>query len=436
MSYLLTDDGKLLIAGGTDGILLAEPPPPGDDYPGNPIPDEDDVYILDEDDLPIEDEDPLIAPSPGVLGTQWVIYVRDTANRRVAQLDSYTNATMVLRFNAVGDWQLTAPYTDAAVKLASPKYGIEFVRDGQVIFTGPVTVRTRVFGDGVDGYEFQGRCDNVHLSWRNVSPQPASAGPPYDGDAYDVRTGAASQVIQAYVNVNAGPGAVLERRTGITVPSVGTFGSTVTGRGRWQNLLPFVAELGAAGGVGFRVLRMQFTVYQPVDRSAQVKFSVPLGNVAAFSYSDAAPDTNHVVVAGGGEGTARVVREHTDTGSVGEWGRIESFVDRRDTTDTDELDQTGQATLTESATKRGFSITPIETESIRFGETYMLGDLVTVITDGVPVVDVVREVIITLDDRGETVTPTVGDPEASPERPSIFAAVKQLTRQVRNLQRS
>jgi hypothetical protein len=49
---------------------------------------------------------------------------------------------------------------------------------------------------------------------------------------------------------------------------------------------------------------------------------------------------------------------------------------------------------------------------------------------------VVREVVINLNENGETVTPTVGNPEASPERPNVFATVKKLARDVRNLQRS
>lgn len=397
--------------------------------------DENGGLVLDQNGQPILDEASVSAPV--VPQSKWTLYVRDDAGVRVAELDTFESATLIPRFNAVGDWQVVAPATEAAQLLTTPKYGLEFVRDGEVILSGPVTTRTREFGVGVDGYTFQGKDDQVWLSRRKASPEPATAAAPYDDSAYDVRTGAASTVIRAYVNVNAGPGAVTARQVdGLAVPAVAAFGSTVTGRARWQTLIDLLAELATAGGVGFRTRQLTFDVYQPTDLSAAVKFSTALGNLAGFSYSDAAPEVNHVYVAGGGEGTARVIRELTDTTSVTEWGRVEEFRDRRDTTDTAELDQAGQAMLTESATKRGFSLAPIETASVRFGATYNLGDQVTVIVDGVPVVDVVREVRIDLNADGETVAPTVGDPDADPSRPSIFAAHKRMERRVRNLERS
>jgi hypothetical protein len=388
--------------------------------------------LLDQNNQPILDE------STGAdLGTQWVVYVRDETGARRAQLDTYSDATLVLRFNAVGDWRLTAPTSAAATLLATDRYGVEFVRDGEVILSGQVTNRTRKFDASFDGYEFRGVDDNWWLWQRLASPEPATSSQPYDDSEYDVRTGSGSTVIQAYVDVNAGPSAVTARQVeSLEVPAVAAFGSTVTGRARWQVLGDLLAELATSAGLGFRINRLAFEVYQPVDRSAQVKFSVALGNVAAFSYSDAAPDVNHVYVAGGGEGTARVIREATDSDSVTAWGRIERFRDRRDTTDTTELDQSGSEALTDGASKRGFSITPIETGSVRFSESYFLGDRVTVVADDVPLVDVVREVVINLNENGETVTPTVGNPDASPERPNIFATVKKLARDVRNLQRS
>jgi hypothetical protein len=216
----------------------------------------------------------------------------------------------------------------------------------------------------------------------------------------------------------------------------GNVGATITASARWQNLLDFIAELATAGGIGFRCVRRNFTTYQPTDRTQQVKFAVELGNVAGFSYTESAPDVNAVYVAGGGEGTARVVRLATSADSINRWGRVEQFRDRRDTTDTVELDQQAQTELADGASKRGFALTPIETESIRFGHTYQLGDRVTVVIDGVPVTDIVREVVITLDAAGETVAPTVGDPSTGPDRPRIFDTVDKLRRRVRQLERN
>lgn len=402
--------------------------------------DESGEALLDEGGDELLDEASVLAATPATSprAGRWALYVRDATGARVAQLDTWTAATLVLRYNAVGDWSLKAPTSAAATLLNEPQYGIEFVRDGDVVLSGPVTSRSRRFDATFDGYDFAGKDDAVWLTRRLASPQPATSSPPYNSSAYDVRTGTASTVLREYVTVNAGPGAVVDRVvSGLTIGTDPSAGGTVTGRARWQVLLDLLVELATAAGLGFRVRDLTFEVYQPVDRSDAVKFSVPLGNLAAFTYTEAAPTLNYVFVAGGGEGTARTIREASDSGSVTAWGRIEALQDRRDTTDTTELDQAATSTLAENATKTGFSLTPIETASIRYLDSYDLGDQVTVIVDGVAIVDVVREVVINLTDTdGEKVTPTVGDPNANPARPRIFEQVARLGRRMRDLERT
>ena len=401
--------------------------------------DTDGLAILDTDGLAILDTTtvavtPDVPPAPR---TDWRVYVRDEQGHRVAELDAFADASMVSRFNAVGSWRLKAPYSSAAVLAATPKYGLEFVRNGTVVLSGPVTARARRFDATFDGFEFTGVDDTWWLEQRLASPEPFTTSAPYNVSAHDVRTGAATSVLTEYVNLNAGPDAVTGRAvSGLTIGVDPVAGATVTGRARWQVLLDLLTELAAAGDVGFRVRQLTFETYVPADRSAQVVFSVGLGNLAAFTYTEAAPEANHVYVAGSGEETLRVIREATDSASVARWGRVESFRDRRDTDDLVELDQAAQETLTDGASRVGFSLTPIETESIRFIDDYQLGDLVTAVVDGTPVVDVIREVTITLNERGETVTPTVGDPNANPQRPRIYDAFTRLGRRVRNLERN
>lgn len=399
--------------------------------------DEAGLAILDENSLAILDEElgvsnPYEAPPP-----EWTIYVRDVNGTRVAQLDAFEKATMVLRHNGVGSWSLSAPASAPATLVTNAGSGLEFVRNGAVIMTGPVVARVRRFDASFDGWDFTGVDDVVWLARRLASPEPDVAVPPYDGQDYDVRTGPASSVIHAYVDANVGTAAVAARRvTGFTVGTDPVVGTTVTGRARWQTVLDLCAALADAGGIGFRVVDLTFGAYALVDRSAAVQFSVDLGNLAAFSYASAAPEFNHIVVAGGGAGVARVVVEVSDSTSVSGWGRIESFRDRRDTTDTTEMTQTANGDLAENASKIGLALTPIDTGSVRFGDHYNLGDVVTVIVDGVAIVDTVREVTIELTGAGESVRPLIGNPEASPHRPRLFGLAARLNRQIRDLQRS
>jgi hypothetical protein len=195
---------------------------------------------------------------------------------------------------------------------------------------------------------------------------------------------------------------------------------------RWRVLLTLLRELALSGGVGFRVRQvgtgLQFQTYGPVDRTGTAKFSLELGNLAAYQYSVTAPEATYVFVGGGGEGTARTIRERS-ADDFSDWGRFEGeFVDRRDTTDTAELDQTGLETLTDKGAQTSLSITPIDTPHLSFGDHYDLGDRVTVHLD-VPIQDLVRQVTISLTADGTKITPGVG---------TATDASRQL-REIRNL---
>src|SRR5690606_19655547 len=188
---------------------------------------------------------------------------------------------------------LAAENTPAARLATTDRYGLEFVRDGVTVMSGPVTKRTRMFDTTQDGFLFEGVDDTVWLERRLVYPSAA----PYTTVAHDVRTGPATSVLVGFVSANAGPLAAADRQV-LTIGADTASGATVTGRGRWQVLLDLCAELAAAGGVGFRVRKRVFEPYVPVDRSASVVFSTELGNLGSFTHTEQAPDVNHVVVGG------------------------------------------------------------------------------------------------------------------------------------------
>jgi hypothetical protein len=169
---------------------------------------------------------------------------------------------------------------------------------------------------------------------------------------------------------------------------------------------------------------LQFVVYQPVDKTGSVRFAVELGNLSAYSYTAQAADTNYAFVGGGGEGTARTIREGQDSDEIISWGRVETFVDRRDTTSTTELDQAITQALAEGAGKTDLSITPID----RPGQTYLthydLGDKVTAVIGGAAVQELVREVRIVLSPESQRIVPTI----ATPGRRDILAVFRRLAR--------
>src|SRR4029077_18947862 len=93
-------------------------------------------------------------------------------------------------------------------------------------------------------------------------------------------------------------------------------------------------------------------------------------------------DTNFVVVAGGGTGAGRLIRESSNAGSISTWGRAESFQDRRDTTDVAELDKAAAETLASGVKPTTVVFTPMDSDGQAFGRDWALGDVVTVMAGG------------------------------------------------------
>lgn len=347
------------------------------------------------------------------------IYVRDATRQRVAQVDDYSQLDLVLRFNAVGSWSLQLPTSSAAAALLTfggGLAGLIVMRDGQTLLSGPVRRISRQWSANGDVLTVSGPDDLTLLADRLALPEA----PPYATVVADVRTGVAETVIKGYVAANLGPSAVDTRPIpSLSIATDAGRGSTVTGRARFVNLLELCQELAQTGGLGMTLLQqiavggfpLQFDVYEPQDLSAAALFSPAFGTLSAFSYTQAAAEANYVIVGGGGEGTSRMFRESFDAASVALYGRIETFVDRRDTSDPDELDQAIAEALASKAQRTELQLTPIDTGGLAFGTDYGLGDKVSVILDGTTLSDIVRTLTITLSkDKGETVTPFVGSP--------------------------
>lgn len=362
----------------------------------------------------------------------FVVYLLDPNLERVAQVEDFASCELVERFNAVGAWMLTVhANSTSAPLLATPQYGIEVVRksDGETLLSGPMTKRRRERTADDNKLVVSGPDQNVWLSRRRAHPQPTTASPPYNSQAYDTRTGVASTIMRQYADVNAGGGALAARQVPrLTLASDPAVGNSVTGQARWQSLLELEQELALAGGnLGFRIAKdgtdLVFEVYQPQDKTTTVLFSDALGTVAEFEYEATAPAATYLYVGGGGEGTARVIREGPEPDEYSTWSRIEEFQDRRDTSDTAVLDQEQAKTLTEKASVTGLSITPIDKPDQMYRTHYDLGDKVTAVIDGAPVQELITEVKTLLTPAGALYArPTIG----SVNRSGVLGAFDRL----------
>lgn len=376
--------------------------------------------------------------------TTYRLYLRDQQLQRVAEIDDYQSATLTLRFNAPGIFELVVPADGPIAALATFGYGLVVVR--ALPGAAPLTV----FSGSIRGFErrrdarnntltLTGADDTARLGFRLALP--VASGPPYTAQATDTRTGPAETVLKGFVNDNAGPNAPAARRlTGLTIAPDTALGASVTRSARFDNLVQLLIDTALqGGGLGFRVAQvdtsLQFQVYQPVDRTQSAIFSFGRGNLRDYDYLSASPDANYVIVGGAGEGTARTFVEGGDSASIVFYGeRIEDFVDERSVSGTTELAQRRDKELAEKASKTSLKVTPIDTAGLAFGRDYFLGDQVTVEVEGVTIRDIVREVRLQLQPDGETVGATVGTP-AHLSLVALFGTLRTLRNRVGKLER-
>lgn len=400
------------------------------------------------------------------------LYVRDENFNRIEPIEDYTNLDLIPRFNGVGSWVLDLPTDSRAAKeIIKSKVGIVVVKDGKTLMSGPVTGRKRTWNSNEDKLTIAGSDDNIWLNRRLTYPDIAGN---FAASAYDIRRGVAETIMKQFVYVNAGPGALPERRI-LSVESDRGVGKSITGKARFNNLLEFLQALALAGGdIGFKVVQvnrqLEFQVYQPADKTMSAFFSPLLGNLIDFEYTLDDPETNFTIVGGGGQGADRILKQRGDSASISEYGRMESFIDRRDTTETDELEQSMSEELAGKANKTSLSISPIDTDMLAFGRDYNLGDKVSVVltrpnevvttetlhyflsayqTAAVDIErvrkvqeklqvikDVVREIKITITPEGESISPVVGTPESTSNSIlGIYKKMSNFTKRLSNLER-
>lgn len=361
------------------------------------------------------------------------IYIRDRNLQRIGAVTQYSKLEINMQYNDVGGWLLDMPYNDkSGARLLEDVRaqggglgGIIVERNGQVIFSGPIhgleATANYLDNKTAENISFWGTDDTgLLLSRLAMPPRPsdnqygAFAG---SGASYDVKTDKAETVLIHLIQKNCTTGTINPRVIqGLTTEADKGRGATVTIRSRYHNLVEKLQETATAGGVGFRVLQraagqMTFEVYESSNKTETVIFSRERGNLASYRYKVEKPETNFVIVGGGGEDVARVFRYSGDEPSRSLYGTWELFKDQRHTSDPAELDQAMYEELTEKTESIELEIQPINIRPTRFITDYELGDTATVVIKGERIEDIIRAVKITLTkENGEVITPTIGTP--------------------------
>ncbi len=207
----------------------------------------------------------------------------------------------------------------------------------------------------------------------------------------------------------------------------------------WPTTESVVAEVYQQGTA--RVL----TVREP--QTITRVFTEASGAVVSGTYLLKAPTTTRVVIGWGGKKKARLFAIYptsvagspstSRTAVETAWGLVmETFVDgdSLDITDADFADQRKQMVdeaMTAGAPQSSVSAVIAETDRLRFGKSFQLGDRLKIQLAGGPVVEeTLREVEIAWTGDGLTVTPKVGLWEESPEA-ALYRKVAASDRRLR-----
>jgi hypothetical protein len=375
--------------------------------------------------------------------------VRNRNRERVGQLvgADIVGAQFILRFNNVGSWRFSIPATSNLVDaLRTPGFGIILTGPTGVLMSGPVLSAKLVQSqDDIEGrWEIEGADDSLILQERLAYPDPVEANVSAQSKGNDIRIGSAETVVKGYVDANLVSGPVIRRATGLSVAADSSRGATVRGNARFTNLQELVYDLAQSGGIGYDIrqenLSLVFDVYEPVDRSAEVRLDIVNNRLRSSEFAYAAPMLTRAIVGGAGESLDRLFREvNTSESTEAEvsWGRrIEQFVDDRGTDDLNALDQKGlEALVDDGKTRVTMSVTPSDNLTMLYGVDWGLGDTVTVVVNDLEATAVVYEVGLSIQTDGVYLAATVGNPTPLEFESRLTASQNDHENRIGNLER-
>lgn len=398
----------------------------------------------------------ILADVPG----GWSIYARDGLYRRQGRIDQIAALAASLRFNDAGSWTLQLGADDPKVALLDADLaGIEVRWEGFTagpVFSGPVISRDHVWGADGDTITFGGATDEVWLARRFCFPDPTQY-PDFTTHKwavdYDSRTGHAETLMKQFVDVNLGPSALTspqDRRLPLlSIPTTAGLGVSLTEQGRLQTLLALLQTIAAASGLGFFLTATPagavFDVFQPADRSVDVKLSSRDGNIAAYDSRTAAPAATVLHAGGQGDLALRVFSRSADTGLIAKYGLIEQFVDNTDAATVSVLTQRAVSQLNTSGPVVEANVTPLAgIASSGFLTSWNLGDAISIVTDADPVIDVVSGVQLVFGADGVTIdldqtnravpASSVKVPPGAVKAPASVQKIRSLVRRIEGLE--
>lgn len=392
-----------------------------------------------------------VSPDPYVLVTDRNLNV---VGDPIAMIQSLT---VTQNFNVPDSGSLVVPAIPDYMSSFHRGNRLVVIRDGEVFSAGPIErpggYEWGVGGDDASSEEEPGLItvdftdDSVHPASRRVYPNPTLAADAQT-TAYYNASGNAETLMRNLVNLNAGPGALVARRTPrLIMGAVAGVGSNVVVKSRFDPLGDILRTLASSGGgLGFRVVQIEkdlvFQVYAPRDRSKIARFSRGIGNLRSVKYDIEAPTGTVAIVGGSGEETSRKIVVRNNSVAEANWWRTELFVEGSQSDDGTGSDtsggmaQAGDDALAQNGEQVKLVTVTIDTEDVKYGRDYGLGDTATVeVFPGVEVKDTVRSANYSYTPSdGESVSVLIGSQEATRD-PSWIRTIESMSARLGQLER-
>lgn len=351
---------------------------------------------------------------------QLIIEARNKNKDRIGQipLKDIRNLEIVLNHNNVGTWSITISAEHPLVKTLRKKgAGIVIATDAGTIISGNMTnVKYEYSAEYPAGFLIvSGVDDNQYLADALAYPDPEHNAENQE-KAKDTRSGTSEAIMKSFVRKNIGPDAISSRKiANLTIQTNYDRGPITTKSARFKNLGLLLYEIASTADLGFRVAQVgdtiQFQVYEPVDRTADIEWSIENENMNNTSFEFSAPVVTHAIVGGEGKGVERLMKVYSTTASenaANDWGRrIETFVDSKESDTDAELTQAGKEAIKGGLVTSNVEFTP-ENATSSYMTDWNLGDLIkVVINDDISLIAIIDSVGIVLNNEGITIKASV-----------------------------
>lgn len=343
-------------------------------------------------------------------------------------LDTWSTLDITLRFNEPGSGLMTIPADDYVRAQMQRGNRIVVARDDKYLIAGPIEKMLYERSDdqqnaGVGMLTVNWSDDLAKIAARTILPDPSLPPASQTGDTWTYTGGGEAALYQLVERVAGTLAPSWRQVPHLTVAPPTNVGTSITLTGQIQEFVGDVLRRGAAaaGDLCFTTVQLtndkvvHFVVRAPRDLSGTVRFGFSQGNMRYQAIEVTAPSANAAITGGQGAGADRALIERVNQDSIDIWGRYETPVLRPGTSALAELQEAGDAALTDGAeTVRVASSVSDLAGVTEFGRNYLVGDRVAQETwNGEQVVDVVRTVHIQAWSRaGEYTSASIGSQAA------------------------